>query len=78
MYNYKIKTSFFSPSINFMEELLFKWRHTGNLFCYPQVAESIQESIEEIKNKQEDIQRMKSDLGLAGDNDAESALSNLR
>ena len=47
-------------------------------YFYPQVAESIQESIEEIKNKQEDIQRMKSDLGLAGDNDAESALSNLR
>ena len=47
-------------------------------WIFSQVAESIQESIEEIKNKQEDIQRMKSDLGLAGDNDAESALSNLR
>ena len=42
------------------------------------MAEAIQESIEEIKSKQEDIQKMKSDLGLAGDADADSALSSLR
>ena len=42
------------------------------------VAESIQESIEEIKSAQEDIQKMKADLGLAADTDADTALSGLR
>ncbi len=39
-----------------------------------QVAEAIQESLEEIKARQDDIQRMKSDLGLGGDTDADAAL----
>jgi len=44
---------------------------------FPQVAEAIQEALEEIKSKQEDIQRMKADLGLSGDAEAEAALSGL-
>ena len=48
----------------------------GQNFCFllGQVAEAIQESLEEIKARQDDIQKMKSDLGLAGDTDADAAL----
>jgi len=53
----------------------FWLKHKGTPF--PQVAESIQESIEEIKSAQEDIQKMKADLGLAADTDADTALSGL-
>jgi len=49
--------------------------HKGSPF--PQVAEAIQEALEEIKAKQEDIQRMKSDLGLSENSEAEAALSGL-
>jgi hypothetical protein len=38
------------------------------------VAEAIQESLEEIKARQDDIQKMKTDLGLGGDSDADAAL----
>jgi hypothetical protein len=39
-----------------------------------QVAEAIQESLEEIKARQDDIQKMKTDLGLGGDSDADAAI----
>ncbi len=49
--------------------------HHCTVSCWPeQVAEAIQESLEEIKARQDDIQRMKSDLGLGGDTDADAAL----
>jgi len=50
-------------------------KHKGAPF--PQVAEAIQESLEEIKAKQEDIQRMKTDLGISGDAEAEAAIGGL-
>merc|ERR1719209_1557329 len=53
----------------------FWMEHKGSPF--PQVAEAIQEALEEIKAKQEDIQRMKSDLGLSENSEAEVALSGL-
>ena len=40
------------------------------------MAEAIQEALEEIKGKEEEIKRMKADLGLAG-GDMDDALSNL-
>ena len=49
-------------------------QHRGSPF--PQVAEAIQEELEEIKGKEEEIKRMKSDLGMAG-SDMDDALSNL-
>ena len=49
-------------------------QHKGSPF--PQVAEAIQEALEEIKGKEEEIKRMKSDLGLSG-GDMDDALSNL-
>jgi hypothetical protein len=52
----------------------FWLQHKGSPF--PQVAEAIQEALEEIKGKEEEIKRMKSDLGLAG-GEMDDALSNL-
>lgn len=47
--------------------------HRGSPF--PQVAEAIQEALEEIKGREEEIRRVKQDLGLGDDTDA--ALANL-
>jgi len=49
-------------------------QHKGSPF--PQVAEAIQEALEEIKGKEEEIKKMKADMGLAG-GDMDDALSNL-
>merc|ERR1712130_153311 len=50
-------------------------QHRGSPF--PQVAEAIQEELEEIKGKEEEIKRMKSDLGMGSGSDMDDALSNL-
>ena len=45
--------------------------HKGSPF--PQVAEKIEEELEDYRSKEEDIKRMKSDMGLEGfgsENDA--------
>jgi len=47
--------------------------HKGSPF--PQVAEAIQEALEEIKGREEEIRQVKKDLGLGDDTDA--ALANL-
>jgi len=49
--------------------------HKGSPF--PQVAEAIQEALEQIKGKEEEIKSMKSELGLGGGEAEENMLSNL-
>ena len=53
----------------------FWMEHKGSPF--PQVAEAIQEALEEIKGKEEEIKSMKSELGLGGGEAEENMLSNL-
>ena len=48
--------------------------HKGTPF--PQVAEAIQEKLEEIKGREEDIKKMKEDMGLAGE-DVAAGLASL-
>lgn len=53
----------------------FWMEHKGSPF--PQVAEAIQEALELIKGKEEEIKSMKSELGLGGGEAEENMLSNL-
>jgi len=53
----------------------FWMEHKGSPF--PQVAEAIQEALEDIKGKEEEIKSMKSELGLGGGEEEEAMLSNL-
>ena len=46
--------------------------HKGSPF--PQVAEKIEEELEDYRSKEEDIKRMKSDMGLEGGNENDAAL----
>jgi len=53
----------------------FWMEHKGSPF--PQVAEAIQEALEEIKGKEEEIKSMKRELGIGGGEAEEDMLSNL-
>ena len=46
--------------------------HKGSPF--PQVAEKIEEELEDYRSKEEDIKKMKSDMGLEGGNENDAAL----
>ena len=50
----------------------FWMNHKGSPF--PQVAEKIEEELEDYRSKEEDIKRMKSDMGLEGGNENDAAL----
>ena len=51
---------------------LFWMNHKGSPF--PQVAEKIEEELEDYRSKEEDIKKMKSDMGLEGGNENDAAL----
>ena len=50
----------------------FWMNHKGSPF--PQVAEKIEEELEDYRSKEEDIKKMKSDMGLEGGNENDAAL----
>ena len=51
---------------------LFWSNHKGSPF--PQVAEKIEEELEDYRSKEEDIKRMKHDMGLEGGTENDAAI----